>query len=93
MLREEFIPVKAKNLKVIDHLGTLYATFNGSSIWRIDKVAFGILKLCDGKKTIKQLIKEVADKIGFEPKHVKRVVLEILEELRRKRFIEIKKKV
>jgi hypothetical protein len=89
-MRLNLKPKKAENLKVIDHIGTLYATFNGTSIWRMDRVAFGILRLCNGKRTVDQIIKEVAKKAGLEPKHVKKIVLEILEDLRKKKFIRVK---
>jgi hypothetical protein len=45
-------PMKAKNLKIIDYKGTLFATFDGSAIWKIDRVAFNILKMCNGKKNL-----------------------------------------
>jgi hypothetical protein len=81
-------PVKAKNLKVIDHLGTLYATFNGSSMWKLDKVAFGILRMCDGKRTVEDIIDELAKRISHKPEDVKPVVEEILNELTKMKFIE-----
>lgn len=83
-------PRKAQNLKIIDHIGTLYATFNGTSIWRIDRVAFGILRLCDGKRSVRGIIEGVAKKAGLEPRHVRKIVLEILEDLKRKKFIKVK---
>lgn len=81
-------PVKAKNLKVIDHLGTLYATFNGSSMWKLDKVAFGILRMCDGKRTVESIVDELAKRISHKPEDVKPVVEEILNELTKMKFIE-----
>jgi hypothetical protein len=81
-------PVKAKNLKVIDHLGTLYATFNGSSMWKLDKVAFGILRMCDGKRTVEDIVDELAKRISHKPEDVKPVVEEILNELTKMKFIE-----
>jgi len=81
-------PIKAKNLKVIDYLGTLYATFDGSAIWKMDKVAFGIWKMCEGKKTVDEMVKEVAKKAIVEEKDLKPVLEEILNELTRMKFIE-----
>jgi hypothetical protein len=81
-------PVKAKNLKVIDYLGTLYATFNGSSMWKLDKVAFGILRMCDGKRTVEDIVDELAKRISHKPEDVKPVVEEILNELTKMKFIE-----
>ncbi|MEM5834255.1 MAG: PqqD family peptide modification chaperone [Candidatus Aenigmatarchaeota archaeon] len=81
-------PLKAKNLKVIDHLGTLYATFNGTSMWKLDKVAFGILRMCDGKRSVEDIVNEVAKMISHKPEDVKPVIEEILKELTRMKFIE-----
>ncbi|MCS7105968.1 MAG: PqqD family peptide modification chaperone [Candidatus Aenigmarchaeota archaeon] len=81
-------PLKAKNLKIIDHLGTLYATFNGSSMWKLDKVAFGILRLCDGKRSVEDIVNEVAKIISHKPEDVKPVIEEILNELTKMKFIE-----
>lgn len=90
MLKEDSKPAKARNLKIIDHLGTLYATFNGSTVWRLEKVAFAILKLCDGKRSVRQIVEEVARKTGLEPRHVRNVVLQILEELQKLGFLQLK---
>ena len=81
-------PVKAKNLKIIDHLGTLYATFDGSSLWRMDKVAFGILRMCDGRRTFDDIVEEIAKRINHKPKDVKPVIRKILKELEERKFIE-----
>ncbi|MEM7825670.1 MAG: PqqD family peptide modification chaperone [Candidatus Aenigmatarchaeota archaeon] len=81
-------PIRAKNLKVIDHLGTLYATFNGSSMWKLDKVAFGILRMCDGKRSVENIVDELSKRISHKPEDVKPVVEEILEELTKMKFIE-----
>ena len=89
MIKENSKPTKAENLKVIEHVGGLYATFNGTEIWEIDRVAYGILRLCNGKKTVKEIIKEVAEKANLEPKHVKKIVLDILNELAKAKFIKI----
>lgn len=81
-------PLKAKKLKIIDHLGTLYATFNGSSIWKIDRVAFGILRMCDGKKTVDEIVEDVAKRAIVRPKDLKPVIKEILSDLEKMNFIE-----
>lgn len=81
-------PVKTKNLKVIDQLGTLYATFDGSSIWRIDRVAFGILSMCNGEKTVENIVDEISDRISHRPEDVKPVIENILNELTKLKFIE-----
>lgn len=75
-------PAKAKNLKIIDYLGTYYATFDGAKMWKIEKWIFKLLSMCDGKKTFDQISEEIAKisktpvddiKIGLKP------VLEELE--------------
>ena len=81
-------PLKLKNLKIIDHLGTLYATLDGSSIWKIDRVAFGILRLCDGKKSVEDIVNEIARKASLKPEELKPVLEEILNDLEKMNFIE-----
>jgi hypothetical protein len=81
-------PLKSKRLKVIDYIGTLYATFNGSSMWKIDKVAFEILKMCDGKRTVEEMVKEVSEKTKLKKEEVEPVIENILNELERMGFIE-----
>lgn len=80
-------PLKAKNLKVIEYIGTLYATFDGSSLWKIDKAAFNVLRMCNGKKTVDQIVEEVSKRILHEPKDVKPVVEDILDSLTKQKFI------
>jgi DNA-directed RNA polymerase delta subunit len=81
-------PIKSKNLKVLDYKGTLYATFDGSAFWKLDKIAFGLLKMCDGKKTFDQIIQEVAAKASLSEEDVRNAVKPIFEELTNMKFIE-----
>jgi len=81
-------PLKAKNLKVIDHLGALYATFDGSSLWKIEKAAFNVLRMCNGKMTVEQIVEEVSKKILHKPEDVRPVVENILSELTDRKFLE-----
>jgi len=78
---DERRPLKAKNLKVIDYINTLYATLDGSSMWEIDKSSFGVLQMCDGKRTIDEIAKEIAKKIKMDVDQVKVTLKEILNEL------------
>ena len=87
-IKEPLKPLKVKNLKIIDHLGTLYATFDGSSLWKIDRAAFNVLRMCDGKKTIDQIAEEVSKKIFHKPEDVKPVVKKILGDLSKQKFVE-----
>jgi len=81
-------PIKARNLKVIDHLGTFYTTVDGSSIWKIDKAAFAVLKMCDGKRTVDEMAGELARRIDYEQEDVRPVVEKVLQELTEMRFVE-----
>lgn len=85
---EKKIPLKVKNLKVIDYLGTLYATFDGSSMWEMDKAIFIVLKRCDGKKTVNQIVEEISERIDEKQEAVKPIVENMLKELKRMNFIE-----
>ena len=80
-------PLKAKNLKIIDHLGTLYATFDGSTVWKIDRVAFGILRMCDGKKTVDEITDDVARRALLKPEELKPVIEEMLTDFEKMNFI------
>ena len=81
-------PCKAKNLKVIDHLGTLYATFDGSNMWKMDKVSYGILMMCDGRRNVSELTSSLSLRIGHGQEDVRPVVEDILTELTEMKFVE-----
>ncbi len=85
---DERRPFKAKNLKVIDYINTLYATFDGSSMWEIDKSTFSVLKMCDGKKTVDQIAGEIAEKIEMNVEDVLPTLQDILKEMEKLKFIE-----
>jgi len=80
-------PLKAKNLKIIDYINTLYATLDGNSMYEIDKSSYGVLKMCDGTKTIDEIAKDIAKKIKMNVDHVKVTLKEILGELEKLKFI------
>ncbi len=80
-------PLKAKGLKVIDHIGTLYATFNGSTMWEVDKVAYAIMKMCNGTKTVNQIAQDIAKKTNLDVKDVKITLMDILKEMDKLKFI------
>ena len=80
-------PLRAKGLKVIDHIGTLYATFNGSTMWEVDKVAFAIMKMCNGAKTVDQIAQDIAKKTNLDVKDVKITLMDILKEMDKLKFI------
>lgn len=84
---DERRPLKAENLKIIDYINTLYATFDGSSMWEIDKSTFGVLKMCDGKRTVDDIAKEIAKKVKMNVDDVIITLKEILNELENLKFI------
>jgi len=81
-------PTKVKRLKIIDHIGTLYATFNGSATWEVDKLAYAILKMCDGSKTIDEIAKDIAKKTNIDEKDVKVTLMDIIKEMEKLKFID-----
>lgn len=81
-------PCKAKNLKIIDHLDTLYATFDGTSMWKIDKVSYGIIQMCNGNRTLDQIVTALAARIGHNHEDVKPVIEDILANLTKMKFVE-----
>lgn len=82
------IPLKSKNLKIISYINTLYATFDGNRIWEIDKTGYVILKMCDGTRTVDQIAEEIAKKINMKVEDVKPTLEEILNEMKKHKFIE-----
>jgi len=81
-------PLKAKNLKIIDYISSLYATFDGNSLWEIDKTTFTVLKMCDGKKTVDEIAEIIANKIDMKVEDVISTLLDILKELENLKFID-----
>ncbi|MEM5869901.1 MAG: PqqD family protein [Candidatus Aenigmatarchaeota archaeon] len=79
--------LKAKNLKIIDHLGTYYATFDGSKMWKLEKWVSKLLMMCDGKKTFDQIAEEVAKLAGVPKEEVKIALKDVIEELEKAGFI------
>jgi len=83
-------PLKSKNLKVIDHVGVLYGTVDNERLWEIDKVAWEILKICDGTKTVDQIIWMMSKRFEVDMEEVKPIVIAIVNELERIKFVELK---
>jgi hypothetical protein len=81
-------PLRVKKLKIIDHLGILYGTFDGSMMWEIDKVAFGILKMCDGNKTFDEIAQILATRTNLNVEELKETLKEIFDEMEKLKFIE-----
>ena len=80
-------PKKVDNLKIIEHVGGLYATFDGEQYWRIERWAFEILKLCNGNKTISEVARILAEELQMNFDDVIRGLKPIFEELERVGFI------
>ncbi|MEM5793256.1 MAG: PqqD family protein [Candidatus Aenigmatarchaeota archaeon] len=83
-------PLKSGNLKVIDHVGVLYGTVDNQKLWEIDKVAWEILKMCDGSKTVDQIIWTMSKRFEVDMEEVKPIVLAIVNELVKINFVELK---
>jgi len=81
-------PLKSKNLKVIDYMGILYATFDGERMWELDRVIYKLLEECDGTKTFDDIAKKVSRKSGLGIEEVKIGLKEIFDELKNAKFIE-----
>ena len=80
-------PLLAKNLKIIEYVGILYATFDGERIWEIDKGTYAVMRMCDGRKTVKEIAKEIAEKIDSNVEDVLPTLERILSELEKHKFI------
>ncbi|MFN6992081.1 MAG: PqqD family protein [Fervidobacterium sp.] len=85
---EEKKPVKSKRLKLIAHIGSIYATFDGRQIWEIDRGLSYILGLCDGTRTEAQIADEIAKEININIDDAKSTLSNILKEFESKGFIE-----
>ena len=84
---EEKRPMKKKNLKIIDHLGTYYATFDGSKMWKVEDWLFKLLMMCNGKKTFNQIAEEISKSSGISVEEIKIGLKPVFEELERVGFI------
>jgi hypothetical protein len=80
---DEKRPMKAKKLKIIDHMGTYYATFDGTQIWKVEKWIFNLLMMCNGKKTYDEIAQEIVTKFGLPFDDVRKSLVPIFEELER----------
>jgi len=80
-------PLKSKKLKIIDHLGTYYATFDGSKNWKIEKWLFRLLKLCDGKNTFDGIAAHISRLAEVPIEDSRQNLKEIFDELEREKFI------
>lgn len=81
-------PLKSRKVKIIDHLGTLYATIDNTSMWKIDYPSYNVWKVCDGKRTVDELVNDLAKEIGHKPEDVRPVVENILNQLTELNFLE-----
>ena len=80
-------PLKSKKLKIIDYLGTYYATFDGSRNWKVEKWLFRLLRMCDGKKTFDQIAEHISRIAEVPIEHVRQNLKEIFDELEKEKFI------
>ncbi|MBL7170317.1 MAG: PqqD family protein [Candidatus Aenigmarchaeota archaeon] len=82
-------PVKSPTLKIIDHVGIIYGTVNGEKLWEVDKVAWEILKMCDGKRTVDQIVWSVSKKFQIDIEEIKPIVIAVVKELKRIDFVDL----
>ena len=80
------VPVKNPKAKIIEFKGTLYASVEGQ-LFEIDRAAFNILKMCNGKNTLENIIDIISKKIGFPKEEVANVVRNIIKELEERNLI------
>lgn len=80
------VPVKNPKAKIIEFKGTLYASVEGQ-LFEIDRAAFNILKMCNGKNTLENIIDTISKKIGFPKEEVANVVSNIIKELEERNLI------
>jgi len=80
-------PLKSDKVKIIDHLGTLYATLDNNSLWKIEYAAYNVWKVCDGKRTVDELVNDLSKEIGHKPEDVRPVVEKILNQLTELNFL------
>ncbi|MCD6371572.1 MAG: PqqD family peptide modification chaperone [Candidatus Aenigmarchaeota archaeon] len=80
------IPIKNSKAKIIEFKGSLYASL-GDQLFEIDRAAFNVLKLCDGKNNVDDIIDKIAEKIKFPREEVANVVKSIIKELEEKNLI------
>lgn len=80
-------PLRSKKLKIIDHLGTYYATFDGSENWKVEKWLFNLLKMCDGKRTFDQIARHIAKIADISIAQSRSNLKEIFDELEREDFV------
>lgn len=84
---DEKKPLKVKNLKIIDHLGTYYATFDGTKMWKVENWIFKLLMMCDGKKTFDRIAEEIGNKSGYSVEEIRTGLKPIFKELEESGFI------
>jgi hypothetical protein len=81
-------PLKSDKVKIIDHLGTLYATLDGNSLWKIEYATYNVWKECDGKRTVEELVDNFSKEIGHKPEDVRPVIEKILNQLTELNFLQ-----
>lgn len=85
--KDEKKPLKAKSLKIIDHKGTLYATFDGVNYWKLEKYIYNLLKMCDGKRSFDEIVQNVAERAGLSVEEIKIALRPIFDEFEKDGFI------
>ena len=84
-------PKKAENLKIIEHMGTYYGTFDGSKMWKLDNWLYRLLRLCDGKKSFSQIVDEITQISGFKRDDIDKGLEPVLKNLEKDGLIVVEK--
>ncbi|MEM0480680.1 MAG: hypothetical protein QXQ14_00620 [Candidatus Aenigmatarchaeota archaeon] len=80
-------PVKNERLTIINYLNSYYATIDQEHLYEIDPLVVGLIKYCDGKRKYEEILKELAEKTGFDESTLKPVLDEIFKEITEMGFI------
>jgi len=80
-------PKMNENLKIIEYIGSYYATVDGERIWELDPSVYYVLKLCDGVHTVEEIAENIAREINTTKDGVMPVLKRMLHELESKGFI------
>jgi len=81
------IPVKNPKAKIIEYIGRIYVTIDGQRFWEIDRSVLEVMKMCNGKKTIEDIAREIARIIESNVESVIPTLLDMLSELEKNELI------
>jgi hypothetical protein len=56
-------------------------------LWKIEYATYNVWKVCDGKKTVDELVDDLSKEIGHKPEDVRPVIEKILNQLTELNFL------